>query len=114
MPTSQMTTMASARIRAAAEGRAIERALAFSQPHTRGGRSALRMWSVCSKRDLGTMGTVRTMVPTVGGSRALQDHEDQSWTIISMSRATPEKKEEVASSLGQFAARGRRLRVFHA
>jgi hypothetical protein len=52
------------------------------------------MWNVRRKRGLGTIGTVRTMVPTAGGSRERRDHPDQYWTIISMSRATPEKNED--------------------
>jgi hypothetical protein len=42
--------------------------------------------------NVGTIGTLGTMVPTVGGSRPQRDHPDQSWTIISMSRATDQKE----------------------
>jgi hypothetical protein len=72
------------------------------------------MWSVCRKRDLGTIGTVRTMVPAVGGSRAPRDPPDQSWTIISMSRATPEEKLGVASNWDTWLHAIAGVRVFRA
>jgi hypothetical protein len=49
---------------------------------------------------LGTIGTVGTMVPTGVGRRAQRDHPDHPRTIVSMSRATPEKEKGKQRGIG--------------